>query len=689
MMRRTILWLLTLALLGTPLLFGASCSSDSPSDPDDNPPATPLEFLSAVSVTPQGAFVDVETDVVVATTLSADSGWTVDELRLYLVDAAGDSIEQVGVLYDNGNLDNSDEIQGDGVFTGVLADFEGASAQILHLRLLAVASKAGGGAATLWSATIEFVIDEPTTPAEFTAVVNQMDDAEAEYEDLVIGGATDAQAKAGTVAYWATLPDVDEAYVGPDGNTVWAVYDDGLTVGLYLPTYAEEVFGAAPRRGRATPPANMSVGVAPLPGRVPLTPRDDDNPDHVHSNQALVLSPFHSWIETLGGGTMQDPSEAVYDLFVDSECPSFDVMYLADSGAGAASFANLDEYGAISIVTHGTLLAEGQVCLMTGEVASLANTLYWFWDLYGANPTMTLLSHGGTKYLSVKSSFITKYNHSFPNSMIYVCACQGMKNATLHTALRGAGAGYVTGYDETVSVSYANGVTLAFWENVLVDGDTAGEAHDNVAPLTDPGLVHANFVDFGNTALTFGSDLNNGDFEQGSLAGWSVVGDGRVITQLGSAVPTGSYMGIISTGLGFTVSSGAIYQELCLPDDAATLELDWNFFSEEFIEWCASVYQDYFQVTITPEGGAETVLFYRKIDDLCGDVSPAGIIFDQGPYGDDAGVYTTDWEHLSVSVSAYAGQSVTLRLEAGDVGDSIYDSAILLDGISITTTTAR
>jgi hypothetical protein len=595
----------------------------------------------------------------------------------------------LGRLYDDGNLDNNDEIQGDGVFTGVLPDYEADSPQTLRLRLLAVASKTGGGAATLWSATIEFVIDEPTTPAEFAAVVEQMDDAEAEYEDLLGGGATDAQAKAGTVAYWATQPGVDEAYVGPDGNTVWAVYDDGLTVGLYLPSYTDgEVFGAAPPRGRATAPANTSVGVAPLPGRAPLVPRDDDNPNHVHSNQALVLSPFHSWIETLAGGTMEDPSDDVFDMFADSECPSFGVMYLADSGAGAAAFANLDAYGAISIVTHGTLLAEGQVCLMTGEVASFANTLYWFWDLHGASPTMTLLGHGGVKYLSVKASFITKYNHNLPNSMIYVCACQGMKNATLHTALRGAGAGYVAGYDETVGVAYANGITRAFWENVLVDGDTAGEAHDNCAPLTDPGHLHANFVDFGNMALTFGTDLNNGDFEQGSLAGWSVLGDGRVITQLGSAGPTGSYMGIISTGLGFTVSSGAIYQELCLPADASTLELDWNFFSEEFIEWCNSIYQDYFQVSIRPEGGAETVLFYRRIDDLCGDVTPAGIIFDQGPLGDDAGVYTTDWQHLSVNVSAYAGQSVTLRLEAGDVGDSIYDSAILLDNISVSTTGA-
>lgn len=683
MMRRAILWLGILALLGAPVLFGLSCSSDSPSGPDTTP-GSPLSFLSEVSVSPQGLFVAESADVIVQTTLGVDVGWTVDALRLYLVDAAGDSLEALGELHDNGDLDNFDEIDGDGVYTGVIPNFESSSPQVLHLRLLARASK-GGSSAHLWSETLSFLVAEPAEQADFDAVSAQLDGAEAEYDALIGGGATDAQAKAGVVAYFEGQAGIDEAYVSPDGNTVWAVYTDGLTAGVYLPSYDDGEVYAGARRGRATPPANASVGVAPRVHRAPLAPRDDDDPNQVHSNQALVLSPFHSWIGSIGA---TDPSEAVFDLFTDAECPSFGVMYLADSAAGAAAFANMDNYGAISIVTHGTLLADGQVCLMTGELASFANTLFWFWDLYGTNPTMTLLSHGGHKFLSVKSSFITKYNHDFPNSMIYVCACQGMKNASLHTALRGAGAGYVAGYDETVGVTYANGITLQFWQNVLEDGDTAGEAHDNCTPLTDPGHLHANFVDFGNMDLSFGSDLNNGDFEQGSLAGWSVVGDGRVITQLGSAGPTDSYMGIISTGLGFTINSGAIYQEICLPANAATLELDWNFFSEEFLEWCGSVYQDYFSVSITTDGGEHT-LFYRRIDDLCGSVSPAGIVFDQGPSGTDEGVYTTDWQHLSVDLSAYAGQAATLRIEAGDVGDSIYDSAILLDNISITTSTVR
>jgi hypothetical protein len=43
----------------------------------------------------------------------------------------------------------------------------------------------------------------------------------------------------------------------------------------------------------------------------------------------------------------------------------------------------------------------------------------------------------------------------------------------------------------------------------------------------------------------------------------------------------------------------------------------------------------------------------------------------------------TDWQTSTYDITPYRGKIVTLSLEAGDVGDSIYDTAILLDEISI------
>lgn len=160
-------------------------------------------------------------------------------------------------------------------------------------------------------------------------------------------------------------------------------------------------------------------------------------------------------------------------------------------------------------------------------------------------------------------------------------------------------------------------------------------------------------------------------------------------------------MGLISTGLGYTVASGSIEQKVCLPPDAQRLEFYWNFNSEEFIEWCGSIYQDHFRVDIVTDTGAQN-LFYRKVDDLCGSVSPSNLKFDQssgfctpfpdwvgyGTGGNDCTVWTTGWQLQSIDISGIAtanqNKPVTIRFSAGDVGDSIFDSAVLLDDIKIT-----
>jgi hypothetical protein len=58
------------------------------------------------------------------------------------------------------------------------------------------------------------------------------------------------------------------------------------------------------------------------------------------------------------------------------------------------------------------------------------------------------------------------------------------------------------------------------------------------------------------------------------------------------------------------------------------------------------------------------------------------------PFSFDRGdAWSVGWRTESIDVSALAaanvGKSVTLRFSAGDVGDSIYDTAVLIDGIRL------
>jgi hypothetical protein len=255
--------------------------------------------------------------------------------------------------------------------------------------------------------------------------------------------------------------------------------------------------------------------------------------------------------------------------------------------------------------------------------------------------------------------------------------------------LGSAGAGTLVGFDDTVGLDYASDALLAFWTALLGEAGSAGTAVDAVSPANDPGHAGAQFVLRGNRALFFGAGLNNGDFESGLLAGWSAEGDAQVTTQLGDALPQGNYMALISTGLGTETDAGSLAQTLCLPADADTLRLAWNFFSEEFLEWCDSIHQDSFDIYFVDDAGTPQLLFRRRIEDLCDQVTPAGIAFDGQPGEGDAGVYTTGWRSLAVGIAAHAGKTVTLRLAVTDVGDSLYDTAVLLDGIAIESATGR
>lgn len=136
-------------------------------------------------------------------------------------------------------------------------------------------------------------------------------------------------------------------------------------------------------------------------------------------------------------------------------------------------------------------------------------------------------------------------------------------------------------------------------------------------------------------------------------------------------------MALVSTGLGLTKELGSFEQPVCLPPlppgaTKLTLYYDWNFFSEEFNEFCGSKYQDSFEVSFGP-----TSLQSTKIDDLCGSVVPADVAFDKGD------VHMTGWISQAVDVTLLAGTTGLLKFGAEDKGDSIYDSVILVDRVRV------
>jgi len=517
------------------------------------------------------------------------------------------------------------------------------------------------------------------------------DSVEARWQAaLALGGDLEA-ARAALLAWLESRNYVVDAYLAPDGGSLWAVYNMGFEAGVLLvdPTI-DPVYGAsapattarAPRRPHRDPAATRRLMRVGEPAR-PRAGGDRNlgNLNEVDSNLALVYSPFASWLGSLPGG--EDPGAAAAALFEAAHCPSFGVRLLQDGAADVDALRELARYGAVSIFTHSAQLAGGQVALLTGEPVSFAGCLEYAWDLFDTNPAMCIVRANGTSIFAVKAAFVAKYSPRLPDTILQIAACDVTANNIWPLALLGSGAGFLTGFDGSITVEFANAASLAFWSGILEGGLRSGPAHA-ASPQVDPGHRHAAFTAVGNEELTYGTELQNGDFELGTLAAWDVAGDGRVISRLGDQAPVdGIAMGIVSTGLGYTLNTGELNQTVCVPEAGDTLRLAYNYFSEEFLEWCGSQYQDFFQVSVIDAAALETVVFTVRIDDLCDDVTPAGIQFDQGPEGADAGVYRTGWRGLALDISPWAGQTVTLRFKAGDIGDSIYDSAILIDGIRV------
>lgn len=192
----------------------------------------------------------------------------------------------------------------------------------------------------------------------------------------------------------------------------------------------------------------------------------------------------------------------------------------------------------------------------------------------------------------------------------------------------------------------------------------------------------------------------NLSFESGTLDGWKGVG-GVVVSEYDTAMPTdGAYMLLLSTAVETVNEEGDLVVgaanasfTTCMPTgESALLSIHWKAYSEEFVEWCGSDFQDGFEVAEQVEGGAWVPILDISIDDLCppelcencgelyAGLEPSGVALDQGD------VHTTPWHHTQVGLGEIESDAKgTFRLRAKAGGDSFYHTVILVDDVRVET----
>ncbi|GIQ71362.1 S-layer homology domain-containing protein [Xylanibacillus composti] len=669
-------------------------------------------FISGLQVVVDGQptdaiFAQEPTEATVHISLSTNGD---ADVTLYKVDAGNQVVAQLATLHDDGDRANGDSIKSDGVYSGIITLDESEEG---FIRL-----QARTGAQS--SSVFRLSVVNHLTDEQFAQVMHQTQTTQDKFNELAAQYAGDVQrAKEETVAWLGTQPEVESAGVSGENGSVWFVMSSGILGGISI----------APDNSKGLSAATATAESVTAFAAQTLT----QTGSQVGSKRVAIVSPF---ADVLSSATVYD---AVYADISQSDYP-FQVNRVKNAAADVAFFKGLNQYGLIVLDTHGdtfydeTILqalhekygiefpyAGPQVMVLTGEQATSANRAMHEIDLKKGR--LAIISG----YYAITPSFITRYNDSMPDSIIFNGSCRSLFNDSMADAFINNGAQTYYGYTNYVTLAYDQAIVTSVMNSLIEQGMSTAEAFDAAVDAHGASDGLASFAMKGSSIGMKTEGIVNGTFENGTWNGWNGNGDVRVITQLGPVKPTdGSYMAIISTGLGFEnndVNGGVfdynsdsyIEQNFLIPAGATRLSFDYNFISEEPTEFVGSVFDDTFHATVTssvyvsdnllPELDVEGTTVTQQVYSGLGTVISSGngeytyLIaaesinasqhywteenqVDIDFYGGDDTAYMTNWKHMVVDVSAFAGQGpIILRFHVWDQGDSIYDTAVLIDNI--------
>jgi len=625
-----------------------------------------LAFLGTPFVDFTLLYTNAPKEVWMTVNIAPNDKLIASSVKVVEVDENNNVLSDVSPMYDDGDLSHGDEIKGDNIFS-TKHTFNYSTPGIKRFRVSAKTQEPEGQVEGFSSVFTIKVIDWEEAEQEaktLEEIHNMIEDKMQELEGLT----NDEKAEV-LIDWLLSFPEISDA-VYEDGFIV-ITHVNGMTSYILLPeegsrggrTQSTDI--EKRRNSKQMPLDRQTRGIVDLSTRFAQSGMLNAVVDNniIQNKNVLIWAPFDN-----NGIPAMDPAP------FNNSPVNLNVTELKNQQCTRSTLKALDEYGVIVFDTHGK---DGNL-LLSREV----------FDVFAADDITQVIENiddvvsgycyavtvGSETYYGISSSYFTNRLHGkLPNSVIFNGSCASLKTEQLAQSLIKSGAKTYVGFTGTVTNTFCKTKEQQFF--TALAGNylrTTGESFNN----SDNPVYQMR----GSKDMHYTLGLINGDFEYGNLNGWTTVGDGRVITQLGSQFPTqGTYMGIISTGLGYTENYGRISQTFQVTNENY-LSLKWNFLSEEFMEWVGSQFQDYLKITIIA-GEESEVLFYKAVDDFAAEydliyVSPT-IVFDRGD------VYMTGWMTSTFDISKYQGMTVTLLIESGDVGDSIYDSATLLDEISV------
>ncbi|ASA24858.1 S-layer homology domain-containing protein [Paenibacillus donghaensis] len=622
---------------------------------------------------------------------------------VYKVDASGQVISTITSLYDDGLGAHGDSLQADGIFSGTATLTESTEG---YINLQAYTGDLPSSAVFKLS-VVKHLTDEQLAQTEIIEKNTQdkLDQLITTYGDV-------QKAKEETVAWLQTLAEVQYAGISGNGGSIWYSLDTGILGGI---SAAPENTKGLNSTGEEIASSSDALTASALTDKVEQTVAS------IGSKRVAVISPFST---KLTSSTVYD---AVYDEFFQSNYP-FVVDRVKDTAADVNFFKGLNNYGVVVLDTHGDSFydekvlqmlhtkygmdfkyAGPQVMFLTGEKATAQSKKAYELDLKKGR--LAIISG----YYAITPSFITRYNDMLPDTIVFNGSCRSMYNPSMADAFINNGAATYYGYTDYVKLAYDHAIVQSVFTALVDENKTTAEAFQAAVAANGANDGLAAFAMKGNSIGTKTEGLVNGTFETGNWIGWNGNGDVRVISKLGPLKPTeGNYMAIISTGLGFENndnggqdynSDSYIEQSFMVPAGATTLSFDYNFISEEPKEFVGTKFDDTFKATVTSSvyintasvitshlNGGDTVtsnVYGHEAVTIATESINSSTAYwidenkvDIDFYGGDHTAYMTNWKHVQFDVSQFAGKaSIVLRFHVWDQGDSVFDTAILIDNL--------
>lgn len=376
------------------------------------------------------------------------------------------------------------------------------------------------------------------------------------------------------------------------------------------------------------------------------------------------------------------------------------------SNITADDLRNIDNYDFISLSMHGGTLLNGDIILVTPEGWSKEKENHYAYELSTGTMVHCSIKYVGATYAVTNKFFEENYSKgSFEGSIIYLQSCEGFGAGTslddvsyhMTDTLISLGADTVIGNFNSIYSDFNQEFMSSYLKNLLSgmttndalqacrdehgydDGD--GDGIVEVKYVKD-GIKHYEAVPLiaGKTEkYLVNPSVVNGDFENNTkkLTGWKYDGYASISKKMGSLMPTsGNRMALISTRTD-EASKSSIYQTFKIPSYAKKLTFKYNVISEEPMEWVGEGYNDSFTAKLMTLDNP--VVLASESTDTSSWKRITGINL---PGGDNT-VYHTGFITVTYDISNLRGSYVKLMFEVEDSGDNTYETAVLIDEISL------